>query len=314
MLHENESARRKRDRRRRQLRHASCYRQSSDICAGMAQCPKRSICWTSWPAAMERPNSANAASTRPAAWKTRVCAGAGAAIGQYHPVTWHKLIDGVFVPDGGAGPVVVDSAGHMFGGFAKTDGQLYGSIWSRAADVKANGRDENKDNNCWMYAMGRGEQFMPRNLGLLGLHANAGITFNLEAMRTMYPAVRPARFRATAGVAEAHGFALCPDGRKLADLWVLVDGQLKLSRTHLRPQDGAVNVDVELGRRIGSLRWFRPTAATASITIGWFSAIRCWKWFWQRTRKQRQTERTRDDERSRSGPAAAVVGRQRDNG
>ena len=33
----------------------------------------------------------------------------------------------------------------------------------------------------------------------------------------------------------------------LADIWVLVDGQLKLSRTHLRPQDGAINVDVELG-------------------------------------------------------------------
>ena len=171
--------------------------------------------------------------------------------GKYHPVTWHKLIDGVFIAEGGAGPVVVDSAGHTFDGFtasrSNTTLRPFGSIWARAADVKLPRMDgREKEPECWVYALGRGQQFMPNNSGLLGLVSNMGITFNLEAMRTMYPTVRPARFRATAGVADAHG--LTPPGIvQLADIWVLVDGRLKLSRTRLRPQDGAVKVDIALG-------------------------------------------------------------------
>ena len=36
--------------------------------------------------------------------------------------------------------------------------------------------------------------------------------------------------------------------RGLADLWVFVDGRLKFKRTQLRPQDGVVKIDVELGQ------------------------------------------------------------------
>jgi hypothetical protein len=172
---------------------------------------------------------------------------------KYRPVTWHKLIDGVFVPDGGAGPMVVDSAGHTFDGFPKTAGRLWGSIWARAADIRKDGREQHDE--YWIYAMGRGQQFMPRNFGLLAMHANVGITFNLEAMRTLYPGVRPARFHAVAGVADARGFSSDHDyaafvsssEAQLADIWVLIDGRLKMSRTQLRPQDGPVKVDVELG-------------------------------------------------------------------
>ena len=56
----------------------------------------------------------------------------------------------------------------------------------------------------WVYSLGGGEQFMPKHRGLLCMHANAGITFNLEAIRKMYPGRRPVRFRAYAGVAKAN--------------------------------------------------------------------------------------------------------------
>ena len=54
---------------------------------------------------------------------------------QFHFVSWHTILDGVFVPDGSAGPVQVDSAGHLFGGFPATSNTTYGSVWSRAADI-----------------------------------------------------------------------------------------------------------------------------------------------------------------------------------
>ena len=49
--------------------------------------------------------------------------------GQYHAVVWHKFIDGVFVPNGGAGPVAIDSVGGTFDGFPPTTGTVYCPIW-----------------------------------------------------------------------------------------------------------------------------------------------------------------------------------------
>jgi hypothetical protein len=162
---------------------------------------------------------------------------------QYRPITWSALIDGVFVPKGGAGPTVLDSAGHTFDGFQKTDGKAYGSIWPRSANVKPNKRNENP--NYWVHFLGRCDQYMPERRGLLGLHANAGITFNLAAMRDRYPGVRPVRLRAVAGVAEAPGRHSPDEGT--ADIYVFVDGKVKLEQMQFRPGQSAFAVDVEIG-------------------------------------------------------------------
>jgi hypothetical protein len=120
--------------------------------------------------------------------------------GKYHPAPWRSnLIDGVFIPDGGSGPAVLDSAGHAFNSFPHTAGATLGSIWARSGKTKSAG----KSPHAWVYDLGGGEQFMPDNRGLLCMHANAGITFNLEAMRKLHPSGRPGRFRAVAGVGKA---------------------------------------------------------------------------------------------------------------
>ena len=163
-------------------------------------------------------------------------------MGSIWRTTWYPLVDGVFIPSGGAGPVTLDSAGHQFGGFPRTDGQSYGSIWARAASVNLRLHEHRVE---WVWRVGRAEQYMPEKRGLLCLGSNTGITFNLEAMRKRYQEVRPGRFRALAALAEAE-----PQwGNKdlgPADIWVFVDGRLKLKRMQLRPKDGVVRVDVEL--------------------------------------------------------------------
>ncbi len=168
----------------------------------------------------------------------------GRGDGRFRPVAFRGgLIDGVFAPDGRDGPVQLDSAGHAFDGFPPTDGKFYGSIWARAADVAPERLERQWPR--WMYIIGRCEQFMPESRGLLCLNTNGGITFDLEAMRKMYHGERPARFRAIAGL----GTDVRPGsvGRGMADLWVFVDGRLKMKRIQLRPRDGVVAVDVELG-------------------------------------------------------------------
>jgi hypothetical protein len=166
---------------------------------------------------------------------------------RYWPVPWHKhkLIDGVFVPDTAAGAVQLDSAGHVFGKFPANTGKGYGSIWARAAVIKP-GEGE-RGQGYWVYAMGLGFQFMPEKRGLLGMHANAGITFDLEAVRRAHPGAVPERFHAVAGLPNELDAFMAVGG--LADVWVFVDGRLKFRRIGLCPQDGSVEVDVELGPR-----------------------------------------------------------------
>jgi hypothetical protein len=163
---------------------------------------------------------------------------------QYRPISWHKLIDGVFIPDGGPTPMVLDSAGHTFSGFPRTSGKSNSSIWSLAVDVKPSNA---KQTWSWVYCLGDVSQFMPDRRGLLCMHASSGITFNLEAMRAMYPNGRPARLRAIAGVVDAPRRFQTPKAAPLADIWVFVDGQLKLRHERLRPTDGIVPVDIQIG-------------------------------------------------------------------
>ncbi len=167
--------------------------------------------------------------------------------GTYRPVTWNKLIDGVVVPARHAERMQLDSAGHVFELTAKNAGvagMTHGSIWARSAEIaqpKLSG-----EISYWVYSMGVGEQFMPDRRGLLCIHANAAITFDLDAMRKTFKEARPSRLRSVVGLADAR--PLYPSARAAADVWVFVDGRLKFQHPDLRWRHGAVGVDVEIGR------------------------------------------------------------------
>ena len=165
----------------------------------------------------------------------------------YHRVHWtSNMIDGVFVLGSRSGSVTMDSAGHAFGGFPETDGKVYGSIWARAPIFQPSEHDN--DNRWWVYAMGRGEKFMPQLRGLLCLHPNAGITFDLNVIRKEYPGFRIASFCATGGMSDATRFYKPADAnkRQATDIWVFVDGQLRWKRLQqIHPSDGAIPIRVD---------------------------------------------------------------------
>jgi len=161
----------------------------------------------------------------------------------YHPVAWSRLIDGVFIPDGRTEPVQLDSADHRFGDFGElTLGMTIGPIWSRAAEISP--INSKRHSHTYIYSMGRGDEFMPEGRGLLGLHSNVGITFDLQAIRQMHEGARPARFRSISGIADATLAYDEPYGK--ADVWVFVDGRLKWRR-RLSHGESPVGAEVELG-------------------------------------------------------------------
>ena len=157
---------------------------------------------------------------------------------QFHPVAWHKLIDGVFIPVGGRA-VIVDSAGHAFDGFPATEDKTWGSIWPRAADV-----DPENERKGWIYEVEHGERFMPERRGMIGVCPNVGITFDLAAVRAMHTDSRPARLRTIAGLGDRAGFESPYDGK--VDLWVIVDGDARQKRLGLKRSDGTFKIDVQL--------------------------------------------------------------------
>jgi hypothetical protein len=87
--------------------------------------------------------------------------------------------------------------------------------------------------------------------GLLYLHSNIGLTVDLNAVRAVVPGLRIASFSAFAGIVDMWNNA--PDYSE-ADVWVLVDGQVKSFQKALRADRGYdIHVDIADAERFLSL-------------------------------------------------------------
>ncbi len=141
-----------------------------------------------------------------------------ASSGRYEPFSGVPQIDGVFIPNG---KTQVDSANHLFD-LPKTNGTTCGPIWVTKGSE-------------WI-----GPPAQPRLVARL--HANSGITFNLTAMRK---AARQqlAGFQSSVAYRPQFDHFIRSYG---ADVWVLVDGQLRFDRTNLRDEDGLIPIDIPL--------------------------------------------------------------------
>jgi hypothetical protein len=166
--------------------------------------------------------------------------------GKYHRAQTSPLVDGVFIPAGRAGAVQVDSAGHTFAEFGQTDGMTGSNIWAGGTiPVPASSMPTPVSDllrslpPSWVLSptkLGDVDYSAPGR-GLIFLHANNGITFDLEAIRRANPGFKQLRFRATAGNVEPVSATGAAAG--YADLWVLVDGQVRFRRRGINGCSGA---------------------------------------------------------------------------
>lgn len=153
--------------------------------------------------------------------------------GRYHRVEGQTFIDGVFIPNGKQGPVQVDSAGHRFDGFPPTTNIASGWIQSGGAIPWLM---EGRVIGVLSCVLG-GIDYSSPGHGVLFIHANKGITFDLDAIRAANRNCRIVAFRAVAGVA--------PEGR-IADLWVLVDGKSQFVRRQVNSFSGPMPVAIPI--------------------------------------------------------------------
>jgi hypothetical protein len=142
---------------------------------------------------------------------------------EYHTLTANPFIDGLFIPDGRS-QQVVSSQGHVFSDCPETNGECHANlgvtpkpgVWawtvnSRTGIVRFDGQTYGNPSNPFLM-----------------MHANLGITFDLNAIRALCPGIGITQFVAQTGIADFEEPASCN-----ADFWVLVDGQVRASRRNV---------------------------------------------------------------------------------
>jgi hypothetical protein len=173
------------------------------------------------------------------------------ADGQYHRVQGMQFVDGVFIPDGRRGPMQIDSIGRLYSEFPATAGDCWGGAIMARRPKEENSlpsiRLEFHGNNYgyvnWLHIASKPEELSPQGHGLIGMHSNCGITFDLHAIRSQYPHRKVVRFRALVGNLESKPEAYT------ADACVIVDGELRFQRQGFSREDGPEAIDIPLSDR-----------------------------------------------------------------
>jgi ferric-dicitrate binding protein FerR (iron transport regulator) len=143
---------------------------------------------------------------------------------EFRPTPQFRGIDGVFVPNGAVGPVVISSTRLLFSQCPQTTGSYYGGPAN-------SGKFFDIPSQQVYTARLNGISFGTSSHPALNLHPNAGITFDLDQIRQDNPSIQIDRFTAVCGIPKE-----LPEPQfSSADVWVLLDGVVRL---HLRYPTG----------------------------------------------------------------------------
>lgn len=160
--------------------------------------------------------------------------------GKYIPTPHVPYVDGVFVPDGGQGPVQISSTGLVYEACPDTDGHYSWDIHYGLYDV--NPPSERKS------FLLNGKEVSLASCPTLCLHANAGITFDLLQIRQFLHGVTAASFTAYCGIDKEvlEHERRFGKSRTKADVTVLLDGVVVFEKKALDLSDDFIPVNVRI--------------------------------------------------------------------
>jgi hypothetical protein len=139
----------------------------------------------------------------------------------------NPLVDGVFVPNG-KNSQIISSLGHVFRECPTTQGIFFTEIMNTPGPLDGQTMSLNKT----LYGSGGNP--------CIFMHANLGITFDLDAIRSRVPGLRTVKFQSVIGVSET-AWRECN-----TDFWVLVDGQLRYKKERVQQTGLLDTVQIEL--------------------------------------------------------------------
>jgi hypothetical protein len=148
------------------------------------------------------------------------------ASNEYKTLSHNPFIDGVFVPNGKTRQIV-SSQGHVFEECPATCSNFYTQI-SNTPPLSS------------LSPWAAPEDKISNHNSFLLLHANIGITFDLDAIRSGWPGLKMKQFKSQIHISPAA--PEIPNG----DFWVLVDGKVRYSRKNVTDKSFADNICIEL--------------------------------------------------------------------
>ncbi len=160
------------------------------------------------------------------------CSGKG---NEYHALATSPFIDGLFIPDGSK-KQIISSQAHEFADCPQTNGECYANI---GANPKQGVWATDMRNGIIQF---NGQEYGDQSHPCLAMHANLGITFDLNTIKAMCPDIKIARFVSKMGIADFEEHAGCN-----ADFWVLIDGKVRMSRRNVTQKNVLSSVSIELG-------------------------------------------------------------------
>ncbi|MBI9016186.1 MAG: FecR domain-containing protein [Phycisphaerae bacterium] len=160
------------------------------------------------------------------------------------------FIDGLFVPDGQNYSCEITSTGLCFTNCPDTLGVCFADL--NNCNMMSIGSD---DDSQQIELLFNKQRFNYPSRTLISMHANIGVTFDLDEFRNMLSGAKLERFSAEAGLSESamhDGQFYMTDedfansDHATASFWVLVDGQLRFQSPDQHPRSGSKKVDVKL--------------------------------------------------------------------
>lgn len=153
----------------------------------------------------------------------------------YNPVTGSPFIDGVFVPDGGEEGRILITSSNMTTPCPDNTGQYTYGIMVYTGDIQS-----------------QYKAISPATFGghtyddeVVMIHSNAGITFDLQAVRESLGGLQLTCFRSFGGLSESIVVENNPPQPDV-DFRVLVDGQIRYEKQGLQLKDGGISFDIAL--------------------------------------------------------------------
>jgi hypothetical protein len=172
-------------------------------------------------------------------------------IQNYQRVAGQQYIDGVFVPNGKQGKVAVTSLGHTFDGFPETDSYYWADITTDARGIET--EKEGQLSTVKALVMNGMTFGNTTDHKALLIHSNAGITFDLDAIRKTLPKMDQIRFKTLCGIAANNTHS-----QAKADFWILVDGKCEFHYS----SEGSMTIAKEANLVIGPDQRFLTLATT----------------------------------------------------
>lgn len=173
-----------------------------------------------------------------------------------HPVAV-PVINGCFIPNG---DTPVDSAGHRFD-FRPARGMSFDYI-------RAGGPIHWPNNGMAVFSpILSGVNYDSAGHGLLFMHCNNGLTFDLAAIRRLCPGKTVTTFHSVVGNTVSRD-DYGNDVTVTSSAWVLVDGVARFNRTFTN-KDGAIALDVPIGPQDHFLTLATTATSGSKITLNW---------------------------------------------